>query len=397
MKVLVINAGSSSMKYQLIETTTECAIAKGVVDRVGQKISSIVHKGNGKEYRRDDLKIPTHTEAVKTVLDALVNDEYGVIKSIDEIEAVGHRVVHGAEDFTESALITSDTMEKIKNNIDLAPIHQPSNIIGIEACQKVLPKAPAVAVFDTTFHSTIPNYAYMYAIKYEDYKNIRLRRYGFHGTSHMFITGELKKLYGKDVKAIICHLGNGASVSAVKDGKCIDTSMGLTPLEGLVMGTRCGDIDPGAIEYIAEKTGKTAKEVTNYLNKECGVMGISGVSSDFRDIDKAVAEGNQRAQLAISMAAYRVKKYIGAYAAALGGLDCLVFTGGVGEHNPIVRGSSIEGLEFLGIEVKKELNHAVIGCDAPTKISHGKTDVYVIPTNEELVIARETFRLAKNS
>jgi len=394
MKVLVINAGSSSLKYQLIETTTETALAKGVVDRVGQKVSVIVHKGGDTVYRNDNASIPTHTEAVKAVLSALVDSNYGVIESVEEISAVGHRVVHGGEDFTESALIDKTVMKKIVGNTDLAPLHQPANIIGIEACQKVLPKAPQVAVFDTTFHSTIPPHAYMYAINYDDYKKFRLRKYGFHGTSHMFIAGEVKKMYGKDVKTIICHLGNGASVSAVKDGKCYDTSMGLTPLEGLMMGTRSGDIDAAATNYLADKTGMSVKEVTDYLNKQCGVLGISGVSSDFRDLWEASDKGNERAKLAIYMFAYRVKKYIGAYAAVLGGVDCVVFTGGVGEHNPNVREPILEGLEFLGIEIDKKINYGA-GRDVVTKLSTGKTGVYIIPTNEELVIARETLKLIK--
>ncbi|MCL2847248.1 MAG: acetate kinase [Firmicutes bacterium] len=394
MKILVINAGSSSLKYQLIDSITEEALAKGLVDRVGQKVSVIKHNGLGKTYLNDKAVIPTHTEAVKAVLEALLHSEHGVIKSIDEISAVGHRVVHGGEDFTESALIDKAVMKKIVGNTDLAPLHQPANIIGIEACQKVLPKAPHVAVFDTTFHSTIPSHAYMYAIDYDDYKKYRLRRYGFHGTSHMYIAGEVKKMYGKDVKTIICHLGNGASVSAIKDGICYDTSMGLTPLEGLIMGTRSGDIDAAAANYIADKKGMTIQQVTDYLNKKCGVLGISGVSSDFRDLWEARDEGNERAALAILMFAYRVKKYIGSYAAVLGGVDCIVFTGGIGEHNPIAREPILEGLEFLGVEIDQKVNYSA-GRDVVTKLSTGKTGVYIIPTNEELVIARETMRLAK--
>ncbi|MCL2061426.1 MAG: acetate kinase [Firmicutes bacterium] len=392
MKVLVINAGSSSLKYQLIETQSETALAKGVVERIGQKVSGIVHKG-AKEYRNDALNIPTHTEAVKAVLDALVLPAHGVIDNINRIAAVGHRVVHGGEDFFESALIDDAAMQKISGNTDLAPLHQPANIIGIRACQSVLPAAPQVAVFDTTFHSTIPAYAYMYAVAYEDYKKYRLRRYGFHGTSHMFITGEVKNIYKKDVNLIVCHLGNGASVSVVKNGKCIDSSMGLTPLEGLIMGTRSGDIDAAAVDYLCDKTGMDVKGVTDYLNKKCGVLGVSGVGSDFRDLHAAIESGNQRAQLAVEMFAYRVKKYIGAYAAAAGGVQCIAFTGGIGEHNPTVRKMIVEGLEFLGVSLDENKNNTAPRGET-AKISNGKTDVYVIPTNEELVIARETVRLA---
>jgi len=393
MKILVINAGSSSLKYQLIDSKTECALAKGVVDRVGQKVSVLKHSGS-KDYNRDDLVIPTHTEAVKLVLECLLDKNHGVLKAVDEIGAVGHRVVHGGEDFSDSALVCSPVMDKIKGNIDLAPLHQPANIIGIEACQKVLPNAPQVAVFDTTFHSTVPACAHMYAIDYDDYKKYRLRRYGFHGTSHMFLAGEVKKLFKKDVKVIICHLGNGASISAVKDGKCLDTSMGLTPLEGLIMGTRSGDIDAAAVNYLCEKTGKTVKQITDYLNKNSGVLGISGVSSDFRDIVEAAKIGNERAKLAVEMFAYRVRKYIGSYAAVLGGVDCVVFSGGVGEHNPTVRAPIVENLEFLGISLCPKKN-AFARRGEIEKISNGKTPLYIIPTNEELVIARETLRLVK--
>jgi len=392
MKVLVINAGSSSLKYQLIETETETAVAKGVVDRVGQKVSVIDHKGK-KSFRDEKAKIPTHKEAVKAVLDALLHKEHGVILAVSEICAVGHRVVHGGEDFTESALITPNCLKKIEDNTDLAPLHQPANIIGIKACKEAMPSVPHVAVFDTTFHSSIPDYAYMYAIPYEDYKKYRLRKYGFHGTSHMFIAGEVNKIYGKNVNTIICHLGNGASISAIKDGKCIDTSMGLTPLEGLIMGTRSGDIDAAVVGFLCDKAKMTVKQVTEYLNKKSGVLGVSGVSSDFRDLQQAATEGNTRANLAIEMFAYHVKKYIGSYAVALGGVDCIVFTGGIGEHNPKVRERIFPGLEALGVEVSLEKNE-----NAPrgeiAKLSTGKTDVYIIPTNEELVIARETVRLA---
>ena len=391
MKILVINAGSSSLKYQLIEMSDESAVAKGVIERIGQKCSTLIHSGS-KNVKFDDLKIPTHTEAVKTVLNALLSDEYGVIDSMSQIAAVGHRVVHGGEDFSESVLINEDALTKIEGNTDLAPLHQPANIIGIRACRDVMKAAPQVGVFDTTFHSTMPDYAYMYAIPYDDYKKYRLRRYGFHGTSHMFIAGEVKRIYGRDKNLIVCHLGNGASISAVKNGKCIETSMGLTPLEGLMMGTRCGDIDAAAVDYLCDKTGMSVKGVVDYLNKKCGVLGVSGVGSDFRDLNAAVAQGNERAALALNMFCYRVKKYVGSYAAALGGVETIVFTGGIGEHVAVVREKVMTGLEFLGVTFKKEVNASPGGGVA--KISDGKTDVYIIPTNEELVIARETARLA---
>ena len=327
MKILVVNAGSSSLKYQLIEMDNESVLAKGVCERIGQENAVLVHKGS-KEVRIEK-PMPTHKEAMQLVLEALVDKDYGVIGSMEEIAAVGHRVLHSGEDFKESVLIKDDeVLKKIEGNIELGPLHMPANVMGIKACKEVMPWAPQVAVFDTTFHSTMPDYAYMYAIRYEDYKKYKIRKYGFHGTSHLYITGEARKIMGADKcgRLVVCHLGNGSSVSAVKDGKCIDTSMGLTPLEGLVMGTRSGDLDPAVLEFMMDKTGMNIHEMLNYLNKKSGVDGISGVGSDFRDLVKAYDEGNDRARLAIDMFSYRVKKYIGAYAAALNGLDCIVFT-----------------------------------------------------------------------
>ena len=308
---------------------------------------------------------------------------------------VGHRVLHGGVIFKESALVTDETLKQIESNIDLGPLHMPPNIMGIKACRAAMPHAPQVAVFDTTFHATMPDYAYMYAIPYDDYKNFKIRKYGFHGTSHLFVSGEAAKLMErKDFKLVVCHLGNGASVSAVKDGKCVDTSMGLTPLEGLVMGTRSGDIDPAVIEYLMDKKGMDIHEATNYLNKKSGVLGVSGVSSDFRDLVAAMNDGNDRARLAIDMFSYRVKKYIGSYAAAMGGLDCVAFTGGIGEHTEIVREKVMNGLEFLGIDFDYDKNNNVPRGEITllTKPA-SKVKVYIIPTNEELVIARETLRL----
>ncbi len=393
MKVLVINAGSSSLKYQLIEMDTETVLAKGVCERIGQDGSKLVHSGKGDKV---DIfgAMPTHAEAIQMVLDALVNPEHGVISDMNEIYAVGHRVVHGGESFKESVLVTEETLKEIESNNDLAPLHNPPNVLGIKACQKVMPTAPMVAVFDTTFHTTMPDYAYMYAIPYEDYKEHKVRKYGFHGTSHLFIAGEVAKIVGKkDFKLVVCHLGNGASVSAVKNGKCVDTSMGLTPLEGLVMGTRCGDIDPAVLEYIMDKKGMDIHEATNYLNKKSGVLGVSGVGSDFRDLVSAMDEGNDRARLAVDMFSYRVKKYIGAYASAMGGLDFVAFTGGIGEHTNIVREKVMKDMEFLGIDFDFEKNADVPrGETFELSKPESKVKVYIIPTNEELVIARETLK-----
>lgn len=394
MKILVVNAGSSSLKYQLIEMDNESVLAKGVCERIGQQGSVLVHRGKGEEVRIQGA-MPTHSEAIKMVLDALVDKNYGVISDMKEIAAVGHRVLHGGVIFKESALVTDETLKQIESNIDLGPLHMPPNIMGIKACRAAMPHAPQVAVFDTTFHATMPDYAYMYAIPYDDYKNFKIRKYGFHGTSHLFVSGEAAKLMGrKDFKLVVCHLGNGASVSAVKDGKCVDTSMGLTPLEGLVMGTRSGDIDPAVIEYLMDKKGMDIHEATNYLNKKSGVLGVSGVSSDFRDLVAAMNDGNDRARLAIDMFSYRVKKYIGSYAAAMGGLDCVAFTGGIGEHTEIVREKVMNGLEFLGIDFDYDKNNNVPRGEITllTKPA-SKVKVYIIPTNEELVIASETLRL----
>lgn len=395
MKILVVNAGSSSLKYQLIEMNDESVLAKGVCERIGQDGSVLVHKGKGGAEVRVEGAMPTHSEAIKMVLDALVDKTYGVISDMNEIAAVGHRVLHGAEDFKTSVKVDKEVLAKIESNIDLGPLHMPPNIMGIKACMAAMPHASQVAVFDTTFHSTMPDYAYMYAIPYEDYKAYKIRKYGFHGTSHMFVSGEAARIMGKkDFRLVVCHLGNGASVSAVKNGKCVDTSMGLTPLEGLVMGTRSGDIDPAVIEYLMDKKGMNIHEATNYLNKKSGVLGVSGVSSDFRDLVAAVEAGNDRARLAVDMFAYRVKKYIGSYAAAMGGLDFVAFTGGIGEHTPLVRKKIMEGMEFLGIDFDFALNENVPRGDV-TELSTAKSKVkvYIIPTNEELVIARETLRL----
>ncbi len=392
MKVLVINAGSSSLKYQLIETDTESVLSKGVCERIGTDGSTLKH--TGKKSITLDKPMPTHKEAIKIVLDALVDPDYGVIKSMSEIAAVGHRVLHSGEDFNDSVLITPETLKTIESNIDLGPLHMPANIMGIKACREVMPKAPMVAVFDTTFHSTMPDYAYMYAIDYDDYKKHKVRKYGFHGSSHAFVSGRASALMGTDkIKTVVCHLGNGASISAVKDGKCVDTSMGLTPLEGLVMGTRSGDIDPAVVEYLMEKKNIDIHEMTNYLNKKCGVLGVSGVSSDFRDLEAAVAAGSKRAKLALDMFSYRVKKYVGAYAAAMGGIDCLVFTGGIGEHTVCVRKAVCENMEYLEIKLDDNKNeNAPRDTEYEIGAKSSKVRIFIIPTNEELYIARETLK-----
>lgn len=391
MKILVINAGSSSLKYQLIETDTQAVLAKGVCERIGTNGSVLNHSGKVKVQIAH--KMPTHKEAIKCVLDTLVSKQYGVISDMSEIAAVGHRVLHAGENFKDSVLVTHDNLKLIESNIDLGPLHMPANIMGIKACREAMPNAPMVAVFDTTFHATMPDYAYMYGIDYDDYKKYKVRKYGFHGTSHAYVSGRASELCGTDqIKTVVCHLGNGASVSAVKNGKCIDTSMGLTPLEGLIMGTRSGDIDPAVMEYLMSKKGCDVHEMTEYLNKKCGVLGISGVSSDFRDLESTAAT-NPRSQLALDMFGYRVKKYVGSYAAAMGGLDCLVFTGGIGEHTVCVRESVCADMEFLGIKLDKAKN-ADPARDEEVLIStpDSKVKVYIIPTNEELYIARETLK-----
>lgn len=392
MKILVINAGSSSLKYQLIETDTEAVLSKGVCERIGMDGSTLTH--NGKKSIKIQAAMPTHKEAITLVLDALVNVEHGVISSMSEIAAVGHRVLHSAEDFNDSTLITPETLKTIESNIDLGPLHMPPNIMGIKACREVMPNAPMVAVFDTTFHSTMPDYAYMYGIDYDDYKKYKVRKYGFHGTSHAYVSGRASRLMGTDqIKTVVCHLGNGASISAVKNGKCVDTSMGLTPLEGLIMGTRSGDLDPAVVEYLMGKKGYNVHQMTEYLNKKCGVFGVSGVSSDFRDLEAAVNAGNARAKLAVDMFSYRVKKYIGSYAAAMGGLDCLVFTGGIGEHTVCVRQAVCKDMEFLGVVLDDKKNENPPR-DTEVEISSAKSKVkiFIIPTNEELYIARETLK-----
>ena len=395
MKVLVINCGSSSLKYQVIDSESEKVLAKGLCERIGID-GRLVYQPAGSEKIITESAMPTHKEAVRMVLDALVDSKNGVLKSLDEIGAVGHRIVHGGEKFTESAVITDEMLKKVEECNELAPLHNPANIIGINACRELMPGVPMVGVFDTAFHQTMPQKAYMYAVPYECYEKYGVRRYGFHGTSHSFVSKKAAEISGLDLnqsRIIVCHLGNGASVSAVLNGKSVDTSMGLSPLEGLVMGTRSGDIDPTAVEYIAKKEGLDFDGVMNLLNKKSGVLGISGVSSDFRDLLEASDKGNKRAKLAVDMFVYRVAKYIGAYAAAMNGVDLIAFTAGVGENNGYVREEICRYLGFMGVKIDSKVNDATHGEDKKISTDDSKVLVYVIPTNEELAIARETVRL----
>ncbi len=396
MKVLVINAGSSSLKYQLIDMDDHTVVAKGLCERIGIDGSKLTHKNLVKKTETVFEKaMKDHSDAIAMVIDALTSSECGVIASMEEIGAVGHRVVHGAETFADSCIIDEKVMDALKECIPLAPLHNPANIIGIEACAKLMPSTPQVGVFDTAFHQTMPACSYMYALPYEMYEKHRIRKYGFHGTSHKFVSAEAAKLLGKpieELKIITCHLGNGSSVSAVKNGKCVDTSMGFTPLDGVVMGTRCGSIDPAVVTYLVENCGFTAKEVDSMMNKQSGVLGVSGVSSDFRDLTTAADSGNERAKLATEMFSYSVKKLVGAYAASMGGVDAVVFTGGIGENDGRYRNAITEGLEFMGIKLDAEKNK-LRGVAQDISAEDATTKTLVIPTNEELMIALDTERL----
>ncbi len=396
MKILVINAGSSSLKYQLIDMENESVLAKGGCERIGIPGGKLIHKAHGETFTFEQ-EMPSHTDAIALVLEKLVDKTAGVIKSMDEIDAVGHRVVASGEAFKKPTLVDDDVMVTMEEIAELAPLHNPAAILGVNACRKVMPGKKMVLVFDTSFHATMPDYAYMYAIDYDDYKTYKVRRYGAHGTSHKYVAGEAAKFLKKDLadlNLITCHLGNGSSISAVKGGVCIDTSMGFTPLAGVPMGTRSGDIDVAAIDFLCNKKGMSIDEGLTYLNKKCGMLGISGVSSDFRDLAAAKAEGNDRARLALDMFAYGCKKYLGAYMAVLGGLDAIVFTAGIGENTPDVRAAVVEGLEAFGIEIDREKNefkndgtiHDISGAGSRVRI-------LVIPTNEEIMIARETAAL----
>lgn len=398
MNILVINCGSSSLKYQLINSETEGVLAKGLCERIGID-GMLTYQPEGGEKEKSEIAMPTHTEAINAVLAALTNEKSGVIKSLSEVGAVGHRVVHGGEKFTSSCLINDESMKAIEECNDLAPLHNPANLIGIDACKELMPDVPMVGVFDTAFHQTMPEKAYMYGLPYEYYEKYKVRRYGFHGTSHSYVSKKAAEVMGKaydEVKTIVCHLGNGASVSAVLNGKSVDTSMGLTPLEGLVMGTRSGDIDPAIMEFIAQKENLDIEGIMNVLNKKSGVFGLSGeISSDFRDLTGAMAEGDKKAKIALEVFAYRVAKYIGAYAAAMNGVDDIVFTAGIGENVSYVREQVCSYLGYLGVELDPDANEKFRGEQGEITKPGCKVRVFVIPTNEELAIARETLALVK--
>ena len=398
MNVLVINCGSSSLKFQLINAETEDVLAKGLCERIGID-GRLTYQPAGGEKEKSDLAMPTHTEAIQFVIDALTNEKTGVVKSLDEIGAVGHRLVHGGEKFASSVVITDEVKKAVEECNDLAPLHNPANLIGVAACEKLMPGTPMVAVFDTAFHQTMPEKAYMYGLPYEYYEKYKVRRYGFHGTSHSFVSKRAAEVMGKsydEVKTIVCHLGNGSSVSAVMNGKCVDTSMGLTPLEGLVMGTRSGDIDPAIMEFIAKKENLDIDGVMEVLNKKSGVFGISGgLSSDFRDLTDAMNAGDKKAKIAMDVFSYRVAKYIGSYAAAMNGVDDIVFTAGIGENDDYVREEVCKYLGYLGVDFDSEANAGLRGKEAELTKEGSKVKVFVIPTNEELAIARETLALVK--
>ncbi|HOP99302.1 MAG TPA: acetate kinase [Acetivibrio clariflavus] len=395
MKILVINTGSSSLKYQLIDMTNESVLAKGVCDRIGLEHSFLKHTKIGCEPVIIEKDLYNHKIAVQEVLSALTDSKTGVISSMTEIAAVGHRIVHGGEKFKESVIIDDDVMAAIKECVELAPLHNPANIIGIEACQQIMPNIPMVAVFDTAFHQTMPPYAYIYALPYEIYEKYRLRKYGFHGTSHKYVAHRAAEMLGRpieELKIITCHLGNGASICAVKYGKSIETSMGFTPLQGLAMGTRSGTIDPAVISFLMEKEKMSVKDISDFLNKKSGVLGVSGVSSDFRDVQEAAENGNERAKLALDIFCYKVKRFIGDYMGILNGADAVVFTAGIGENNDLVRSMILKDMDFLGIVIDEEKNK-VKGKEIDISAPGARVKTLVIPTNEELAIARETKKL----
>ena len=394
MKVLVINCGSSSLKYQLIDMENESVLAKGICERIGAEGSILTHKPTGKDKFVTEQPMEDHSVAVKLVMEALQDPEHGVIASADEITAIGHRVLHAGTVYSDATLVTEDVKKVVRDCFDLGPLHNPANLIGIEACEKAMPGKPNVAVFDTAFGMNMPQKAAMYAIPYEYYEKYSIRRYGFHGTSHMFVSGETVKLLGKeDAKVIVCHIGNGASISASIGGKCVDTSMGLTPLEGLIMGTRSGDVDPAVLQFICNHEHISVDEMLNILNKKSGLLGLSGVSSDFRDVKQAAEDGNERAQLTIEAYVYLIVKYIGAYTAAMNGVDAIVFTAGVGENASVIREKVCDYLGYLGVELDKEKNNNLSGDVEYISTEDSKVKVIVLPTNEELAIARETVKL----
>ncbi|MHC1683233.1 MAG: acetate/propionate family kinase [Clostridiaceae bacterium] len=397
MKILVINCGSSSIKYQLFNMEDESVLAKGLVERIGLEGAILTHKVNDKKYETVG-SIPDHKEGVRLVLNALVDKEYGVLKDMNEISAVGHRVVHAGEKYSKSVLIDSDVMKSIEECVKLAPLHNPPNITGINACKELMKDTPMVAVFDTAFHQTMPAYSYIYPIPYEYYTELGVRRYGFHGTSHKYISNKAAEILGKkieDLKIVTCHLGNGSSVAAIKDGKSLDTSMGFTPLEGLAMGTRSGDVDPSIVTYLMKEKNFSPAEMEDVLNKKSGFLGVSGISSDCRDIEVAAAEGNKNAELALKIFTNRIKQYIGSYAATMGGLDVVIFAGGIGENSSHTREEVMSGLEFFGFELDKEANKSR-GKLVSISTENSKVKVLVIPTDEELMIARDTKDLTVN-
>jgi len=396
MLVFVVNCGSSSLKYQVIDSNSEEVIAKGLCERIGMD-GKLTHKPTGKEEVVKEVAMPDHKAAVSYVLEALSDPACGVIKDLSEIDAVGHRIVHGGEKFAKSVVITDEVMKAIEECNDLAPLHNPANLIGITACQALMPNVPMVAVFDTAFHQTMPKEAYLYGVPYEYYEDYKVRKYGFHGTSHSFVSKRLLEIIDKkdsDSKVIICHLGNGSSITAVKNGESVDTSMGFTPLDGLIMGTRSGSIDPAVVQFLANKLDCSLDEVLNILNKKSGVEGISGVSSDFRDLDQASVDGNERATTALSMFAYRCAQFIGSYVASMNGVDAIAFTAGIGENNMKVRKEICSYLGYLGVEIDDEKN-SIRGEEIKISKDSSRLPVYVIPTNEELAIARETVELVK--
>ena len=396
MKILVINAGSSSIKYQLIDMATEKVIAKGMCDRIGIAGGNFKLKADGREDYKLDIQMANHKEAVKLVLDALVSPEHGVIESLSEISAVGHRVLHGGEKFSGSVIVDEKVIAAIEECCELGPLHNPHNLTGIRACEAMMPGVPQVAVFDTGFHQTMPDYAYMYALPYEYYEKYRIRRYGFHGTSHRYVSLRAAEMLGrKDLKIVTCHLGNGSSIAAVKDGKCFDTTMGLTPLEGIMMGTRCGSIDPAIIPLLMKKENLTPDEIDTIMNKKSGILGVSQVTSDNRDIEQGAKEGNERYQLIESMICHQLTKYIGGYAAAMGGVDAIVFTGGIGENNPHYRARVAEKLAFMGVKLDEEINKKAMRTSEEFDLTtpDSKVKVLMIPTNEELMIAKDTLEL----
>ena len=396
MKVLVVNAGSSSLKYQLLDMTDESVIAKGNCDRIGIGGHVSAKTGDGRKYEAD-CNFPTHTEAFEKLVEILTTGETKVIDSMDEISAVGHRIVQGAEVFSEACLVTDEVIDKIDGLAELAPVHNHAHALALRACKKVMPATtPQVVVFDTAFHQTMPPKAYMFGLPYEDYEQLHVRKYGFHGTSHRFVSAALAQAMGKDIKdlkIVSCHLGNGSSITAVDGGKSVDTTMGFTPLDGVIMGTRSGSVDPSAVDYVAEKHGFTPAQMSDYLNKKSGFLGISGISSDNRDIIAGANEGNKRCELVNEMLTYEIKKYIGSFAAAMNGLDAVLFTGGIGENESLVRSMACSDMEFFGIKLDEELNKTIRGKLCKISSADSKVEVWVVPTNEELLIARDTLAL----